>query len=100
MALTAFLALPALSVAQSYPVKPVRIIVPAAPGGGLDVTARIFSARLSDTWGQQAVVENRAGANFIVGTETVAKSAPDGYTLLYTSHAALTINPVTYARLP
>ncbi len=88
------------ALAQAYPDKPVRFIVPAAPGGGLDLVARIFTARLSDTWGQQAVVENRAGANFIVGTDAVAKSAPDGYTLLFTSHAALTINPVTYAKLP
>jgi tripartite-type tricarboxylate transporter receptor subunit TctC len=99
-AVAACLGIAAPAMAQSYPAKPVRIIVPAAAGGGLDITARIFASRLSDTWGQNAVVENRAGANFIVGTEAVAKAVPDGYTLLYTSHAALTINPVTYAKLP
>ncbi len=93
-------ALPALAFAQAYPSKPVKFIVPAAPGGGLDQVARIFTQRLSETWGQQAVVENRAGANFIVGTEAVAKSAPDGYTLLFTSHGAITINPVAFSNLP
>jgi tripartite-type tricarboxylate transporter receptor subunit TctC len=88
------------AVAQIYPSKPVRVIVPAAPGGGLDLVGRIFSARLSEIWGQQAIVENRAGANFIVGTEAVSKAAPDGYTLLFTSHAAFTINPVVYSTLP
>ncbi len=88
------------SFAQSYPVKPVRVIVPAAPGGGLDLTARAFTPRLAEIFGQNVVIENRAGANFILGTEAVAKATPDGYTLLYTSHAALTINPVTYAKLP
>ncbi|MFM9971487.1 MAG: Bug family tripartite tricarboxylate transporter substrate binding protein [Burkholderiales bacterium] len=88
------------SLAQSYPVKPVRVIVPAAPGGGLDLTARAFTPRLAEIFGQNVVIENRAGANFILGTEAVAKATPDGYTLLYTSHAALTINPVTYAKLP
>ena len=88
------------SMARIYPSKPVRVIVPAAPGGGLDLVGRIFSARLSEIWGQQAIVENRAGANFIVGTEAVSKAAPDGYTLLFTSHAAFTINPVVYSGLP
>lgn len=89
-----------IAAAQIYPAKPVRVIVPAAPGGGLDLTARAFTPRLAEIWGQNVVIENRAGANFIVGTEAVAKSSPDGYTLLYTSHAALTINPVTYTKLP
>jgi tripartite-type tricarboxylate transporter receptor subunit TctC len=83
-----------------YPAKPVRVIVPAAPGGGLDLIARGFTQKLPELWGQQAVVENRAGANFIVGTEAVAKAPPDGYTLLFVSSSALTINPLAYPGLP
>ena len=86
--------------AQGYPSKPVRLVVPAAPGGGLDLVARAFAAKLPEVWGQQVVVENRPGANFIVGTEAVAKAAPDGYTLLYVSSSALTINPLAYPDLP
>jgi tripartite-type tricarboxylate transporter receptor subunit TctC len=99
-AVASCLALSAGAQAQVYPAKPVRVVVPAAPGGGLDQVARIFTTRLSESWGQQAVVENRAGANFIVGTESVARAAPDGYTLLFTSHGALTINPVAFSNLP
>jgi tripartite-type tricarboxylate transporter receptor subunit TctC len=86
--------------AQSYPTRPVRLVVPAAPGGGLDLAARTVSVKLSEMWGQQVLVENRPGANFIVGTESVAKSAPDGYTLLLVSSGALTVNPVAYPSLP
>ncbi len=92
--------LPLAALAQSYPLKTVRVIVPAAPGGGLDLIARNFTQKLPQFWGQQAVVENRAGANFIVGTDAVAKSPPDGYTLLLVSSSALTINPLAYANLP
>lgn len=89
-----------VALAQSYPIKAVRVIVPAAPGGGLDLIARNLTQKLPQLWGQQAVVENRAGANFIVGTDAVAKSAPDGYMLLLVSSSALTINPLAYANLP
>jgi tripartite-type tricarboxylate transporter receptor subunit TctC len=88
------------ATAQTYPTKAVRLIVPAAPGGGLDLVARAFAAKLPELWGQQVIVENRPGANFIVGTDAVAKAAPDGYTLLYVSSSALTINPVAYPDLP
>ena len=70
------------AAAQSYPVKPVRMIVPYPPGGGNDTLGRLFAAKLSDRMGQQFVVENRPGAGTMIGTEAAAKSAPDGYTIL------------------
>ncbi len=86
--------------AQAYPAKPVRLIVTTAPGGGLDLMARIMAGKLTETWNQGVVVENRPGAGFVIGTDAVAKAAPDGYTMGFTSSAALTINPVTMASLP
>src|SRR3954462_5855021 len=68
--------------AQQYPAKPVRVVVPFAPGGGSDITARQFSAKLSEYLGQQFVVDNRGGAGGIIGMEMVAKGPPDGYTLM------------------
>ncbi|HEV8517473.1 MAG TPA: tripartite tricarboxylate transporter substrate-binding protein, partial [Burkholderiales bacterium] len=65
----------------SYPVKPIRFIVPFPPGGGTDLVARLLSQKLSERFGQQVVVDNRGGANAIIGTELAAKAAPDGYTL-------------------
>jgi tripartite-type tricarboxylate transporter receptor subunit TctC len=81
--------------AQDWPAKPVRFIVPYPPGGGTDVIARIVQSRLADQLGQQVVIENRGGAGGALGTEVAAKSAPDGYTFLFTlsSH---TINPLLY----
>jgi len=80
-AILAAAALPAAH-AQSYPAKPVRIIVPLVPGGNLDIVARAMAQRLGEGLGQQVIVENRPGASSLVGTQLVAKSAPDGYTLL------------------
>src|SRR6266851_7055352 len=75
-----------------YPDRPVRIIVPVAAGGGVDVMARLLAQRLSERWGQQFVVENRAGAAGIIGTKAVIGTPGDGYTLLYTpSSLALTV---------
>ena len=84
-----------LAHAQSWPAKPVRFIVPYPPGGGTDVIARIVQSRLSEALGQPIVIENRGGAGGALGTEAAAKSAPDGYTFLFTlsSH---TINPLLY----
>jgi tripartite-type tricarboxylate transporter receptor subunit TctC len=89
-----------VALGQAYPERPVRMIVPAAPGGGLDLIARVISGKLTELWSRQVVVENRPGANFIVGTDAAAKSAPDGYTLLLVSSGALTVNPVVYSNLP
>ena len=79
----------------AYPAKPIRFVVPFPPGGTVDITARILQPRLSESLGQPIVIENRGGAGGAVGTEAVAKSAPDGYTFLFTlsSH---TINPILY----
>jgi tripartite-type tricarboxylate transporter receptor subunit TctC len=97
----AALAAPFASQAQNgsdYPNKPIRLIVPYPPGGGTDVIARIVQERFSTLLGQQVLIDNRGGAAGSIGTEVVAKSAPDGYTVLFTlsSH---TINPAIYNKL-
>lgn len=79
--------------AQSYPARPLRIISPFAAGGSNDVVARLISARLGEALGQQIIVENRAGAGGVVGTEAAARAVPDGYTLVMVSNATLTIAP-------
>ena len=94
-ALTFSLAAPA----QDYPVKPIRIIVPNPPGGSNDLVGRLVAERLRNRWGQPVLVENRAGASGRIGAEFVAKSAPDGYTLLVSAPAALVINKNLYAKL-
>lgn len=85
--------------AQTYPTKPVRIIVPYAPSGGTDVLARLLAKKLSETFGQAVVVDNRSGAGGIVGAELVARAPADGYTLLMTS-SAHTIVPAMGTRTP
>src|SRR4051794_1527843 len=82
--------------AQSYPTKPVRFISPYAPGGGTDAMARVLAQKLGDALARQVYVENRPGGGGIVGTETVAKAAPDGYTILLGSKGPLTVNPALY----
>src|SRR5690349_19067639 len=86
-------------LAQEYPTKPVRFVVPFPPGGPNDLVVRIIAPKLQELVGQPFIVDNRAGANGIIGSEQVAKSAPDGYTLLVIS-SSFTINPSTYAKLP
>lgn len=80
----ASLALPLAAWSQAYPLKPVRIVVPFAPGGGTDHTARAFAQKYSEVWKHQAIVDNRPGAGGNLGADVVAKAAPDGYTLLFT----------------
>ncbi len=92
------LAAPAL--AQDYPTRPIRLVVPYAPGGGADAVARIVAKRVSESLGQPIVVENRGGAGSILGTDMVAKAAPDGYTLLLGQSGPISINPAVYKTLP
>ena len=87
------------AIAQPYPAKPVRVLVPFAAGGTFDLVARVISLRLSELWGQQVVVDNRPGGATIIATEMVAKSNPDGYTL-FLSPNALAANPVLQKKLP
>ena len=85
--------------AQSYPTKPVRIVVNFAPGGGTDIVARMMAAEFTKTLGQQVIVENRAGGNGNIGADAVAKAPPDGHTLLVATNAAIVINPHLYKKL-
>src|SRR5450759_4901260 len=87
------------ALAQGYPARTIRLVVPSSPGGGTDITGRILAQKLSEQLGQQVVVDNRAGAGTTIGNDIVAKSAPDGYTLLM-GISTLAINPSMYAKLP
>ena len=90
----------AAAQAQTYPTKPIRLIVPYAAGGTSDILARQLGPKLSEAWGQPVVVENKPGANGNVGADFVVKSAPDGYTLLLTDLGGLVISASVYAQLP
>jgi tripartite-type tricarboxylate transporter receptor subunit TctC len=94
------LAFAAAATAQSWPAKPVRIVVAYPPGGGIDVLGRQLAEKLTAAWAQPVVVENRPGANTIVAADAVAKSAPDGTSVLLTTDATFSINPHLYAKLP
>ena len=94
----ALLAGAAAATAQPYPSRAVRVVVPFAAAGGTDILARALSQKMSEALGQPFVVENRAGGNSIIATETVAKAAPDGYTLLFTTNI-FTITPSLYRKL-
>src|SRR5689334_2660695 len=99
-ALAVGFALAASASAQSYPAKPVRLVVPFAPGGGSDLVGRVLAQKLSAALHQQFVVDNRAGAGGRIGTDLVAKSPPDGYTLLFATSSVMVIAPAVYAKLP
>lgn len=86
--------------AQSYPAKPIRFVVGFPPGGGNDIIARMVGAKMQESWGQAVVIDNKPGANSIIATEFVAKSAPDGYTLLVNATGGMSVNPVLYTTLP
>ena len=89
-----------IAVAQDYPTKPVRIIVPYPPGGTTDILARLISAKLSESLKQQFIVENKPGAGGNLGTEAVARAAPDGHTLVMGTAGNMTVNPATNASMP
>jgi len=93
------LLLAVMPLSAACPDRPIRLVVPVAPGGAVDVVGRILAQKFSTLLGQNMVVDNRAGANYIIGTEIVAHSIPDGYTLLVTA-GAHTINPSVYRKLP
>lgn len=100
MALAATALLPSLAAAQSFPTKPIRIVVPFPPGGSTDLLARRIGEKLAAVWGQPVVVDNRAGAGGTVGADYVAKSAPDGYTLLMGVTGSNAIANALYPKLP
>jgi tripartite-type tricarboxylate transporter receptor subunit TctC len=91
---------PAAAPAQTFPAKPVRFVVPYAPGGNTDMIARTLGQKLSESLGQPVVVDNKAGAATLIGAENVARSAPDGYSMLLATSTTLAINPHLYKTLP
>ena len=88
-----------ISTAQSYPSKPVRMLVPFPPGGGTDYMARLLGRDLTEMWGQTVLIENRPGASMMIASEIVAKAPPDGYTIIMSS-SNHTINPSLYSKIP
>jgi tripartite-type tricarboxylate transporter receptor subunit TctC len=100
LALWLLLALGLSAHAQPFPSRPVRIVVPATAGGATDSLSRSIGARLSEIWGQPVVVENKPGATQIIGGEYVAKSSPDGYTLMVSDAATFIMNPILHKTLP
>src|SRR6058998_1040442 len=85
------------ALAQTYPTRTVTLVVPYPPGGGVDALARVVAEKLSTALGQQVIVDNRAGGSGLVGTRAVARSAPDGYTLMLGHTGTMSINPSLYA---
>jgi tripartite-type tricarboxylate transporter receptor subunit TctC len=90
----------AFAQTQAFPTRPVRIIVAFPPGGGTDIVARILGQKLGESWGQQAIVDNRAGASGVIGTEAAARAAPDGYTWFMGTMGNLTVNQHLYQKMP
>ncbi|MEK6592253.1 MAG: tripartite tricarboxylate transporter substrate binding protein [Pseudomonadota bacterium] len=98
--LVVLIALASVASAQSYPTRPIRLIVPYPPGGGTDTVARLIAQPLTERLGQQVVVDNRGGASGIIGTDMGARAAPDGYTLVFCLPASVSVNPTYYQNLP
>ena len=94
------LGLPLSASAQTYPTKPIRFIVPFAPGGNTDVQARLIGQKLTEALGQQVIVDNRPGAGGTIGVETAARSSPDGYTIVLASFGNILVGPNLYKNLP
>lgn len=99
-ALALTLTAPGAALAQTYPDRPIKLVVPYAPGGATDILGRLLAAAMGEHLGQPMVVENRPGASTVVAASAVAKAAPDGYTLLLGSNTTLTLSPVIRSRLP
>lgn len=91
---------PAIAFAQTYPTKPIRLVVPFPPGGSLDVVARAIGQKLTEAWGQPVVIDNRPGAGGNIGADLVAKSAPDGYTILEGALSTHAVNVSLYSKMP
>ncbi|MGH8705982.1 MAG: Bug family tripartite tricarboxylate transporter substrate binding protein [Burkholderiales bacterium] len=100
LAVLLLLALPGALLAQAWPAKPIRLIAPYPPGGQTDIVSRYLADKIGPALGQPIVVENRAGAQGIVGTEQAKNSAPDGYTLVYSNVSIISLNPHIYEKLP
>jgi len=100
MALAVMMAAPASTLAQKYPAKTVRLVLPFTAASAVDVLARLYTQKMSETWGQQVLVDNRTGAAGIIGMEAIARAAPDGYTLGMGNAATLALNPHLYQKLP
>ena len=100
--LAAFLSIfaPALLAADAYPVRPVRFVITFPAGGPTDTIVRLIGQRLTDAWGHPMILDNRGGAGGIVGSEIVARAAPDGYTFLVGTAGGMTINPALQPKLP
>jgi len=97
----ALLAIPAaFAQTPAYPTKPLKLVVPFSPGGASDLTARTLAQKMGESMGQSIVVDNKPGANGVLGIDLVAKSPPDGYTILLTDRGSLTVNPSLYVKLP
>ncbi|MFM9967437.1 MAG: Bug family tripartite tricarboxylate transporter substrate binding protein [Burkholderiales bacterium] len=98
--ITLIFSAPVATLAQSWPAKPVRIVVPSPPAGAIDVAARVLAAKLPEYWGQAVIVDNRPGASMIIGSEAVMKAAPDGYTLLAVHDGGMVMNTLSFKSLP
>src|SRR5262245_43283822 len=98
-ATTCLLLLISMADAQTYPTRQITLVVPFAPGGPADFLGRLIGQKMSEELGQQIVVDNRPGANTIIGAQAVAKAAPDGYTLLMAIDGTLVMNPLLYSKL-
>ncbi len=92
--------LPAWGQAQDYPSRPIRVIAPFPPGGGVEFLSRIVGQKMAENWGQQVVIDNRGGASGIIGMDIAAHATPDGYTVLMTEVGTLSINPSVFRKLP